>query len=54
VLLNLGLLLRLIGEPWRLGFGGPAWPLMASALLQLGALGLIVVLLWPRVRELRS
>ncbi|HXI21905.1 MAG TPA: hypothetical protein VNH46_12495, partial [Gemmatimonadales bacterium] len=30
-LLNAGLALRLAGEPWRLGYGGPAWPLALSA-----------------------
>lgn len=49
-LLNLGLLLRLVGESWRLGFNGPAWPLALSSLLQLAALALTLVLLWPRVR----
>ena len=49
-MLNLGLLLRLLGEPWRLAGGGPSWPLAVSALLQLVAVGLIVRLLWPRVR----
>jgi hypothetical protein len=53
-LLNGGLLLRLIGESWRLGMGGPAWPLVVAALLQLVAAGLLVWLLWPRIRELRS
>jgi NnrS protein len=51
-LLNLGLLLRLVGEPWRLN-GGPQWPLIASAVVQLGAVLLIVRLLWPRIREPR-
>lgn len=54
VLLNGGLALRLIGELWRLGMGGPSWPLLASALLQLVAVALLVSLLWPRIRELRS
>jgi hypothetical protein len=49
-LLNLGLVLRLLGEPWRLAGGGPSWPLAVSALLQLVAVGLIVRLLWPRIR----
>lgn len=49
-LLNAGLLLRLVGEPWQLGFGGPAWPLLASAAFQVVAIGLIVRLLWPRIR----
>lgn len=50
VLINVGLLLRLLGESWRLGFGGPAWPLVVSALLQLGGLALVLLLLWPRIR----
>ncbi len=53
-LLNGGLALRLIGEIWRLGMGGPSWPLVASALLQLLAVALLVTLLWPRIREFRS
>ncbi len=48
-LLNTGLLLRLIGEPW-IGMGGPGWPLLLSALLQFLAIVLIVGLLWPRIR----
>lgn len=54
VLLNSGLVLRLVGEAWRLGMGGPAWPLVLAALLQLVAVALLVWLLWPRIRELRS
>jgi hypothetical protein len=50
-LLNLGLLLRLVGEPWRLGYRGPSWPLAVSALLQLAATVAIVRLLWPRIRS---
>ncbi len=50
-LLNIGLLARAIGEPWRLGWDGPLWPLQLSALSQLLAAGLIVHLLWPRIRE---
>ncbi len=49
-LLNAGLLLRLVGEPWRLGFGGPGWPLIVSAGFQLLAIVLLVLLLWPRIR----
>lgn len=49
-LLNAGLLLRLVGEPWRLGFGGPGWPLLLSAGLQFLAIATIVRLLWPRIR----
>lgn len=54
IMLNLGLLFRLAGESWRMGFDGPIWPLALSALLQLGAVALIVLLLWPRIREVRS
>jgi len=49
-LLNSGLLLRLVGEPWRLGFGGPGWPLVAAGVLQLGGVAAALVLLWPRIR----
>jgi hypothetical protein len=49
-LLNLGLIMRLIGEPWRLAYHGPSWPLATSALLQVAAVGAIVRLLWPRIR----
>jgi hypothetical protein len=54
VLLNSGLVLRLVGEVWRLGMGGPSWPLVAAALLQLIAVVLLVLLLWPRIREMGS
>lgn len=49
-LINLGLLFRLAGESWRLGFAGPRWPLVVSAVLQ--GLGIVaaISLLWPRVR----
>lgn len=50
-LLNSGLVLRLAGEAWRLGFNGPSWPLVLSALLQLVALVLALALVWPRVRS---
>ncbi|HEU4647688.1 MAG TPA: hypothetical protein VFS33_01415 [Gemmatimonadales bacterium] len=53
-LLNVGLLIRLFAESWRLGFGGPRWPLAVSAVLQFAAVLLLVQLLWPRVREMRS
>jgi hypothetical protein len=52
--LNTGLGLRLLGEAWRLGWGGPSWPLIIAAILQLVAVALVVTLIWPRVRELRS
>jgi hypothetical protein len=50
VLLNTGLVLRLVGEPWRLGFGGPSWPVVVAAVLQLAAITLLLPLLWPRIR----
>ena len=53
-LLNLGLLLRLFGEPWRPAGTGPSWPLAVAALLQLGAVGCIIPLLWPRIRAVGS
>jgi hypothetical protein len=53
-LLNTGLLLRLLGEPWRLGFSGPAWPLVAAGLLQLAGVASALALLWPRIRATGS
>jgi cbb3-type cytochrome oxidase subunit 1 len=50
--LNLGLLLRLIGEPLIAAnpvIAGPT--LLASALLQMGAGWLFVAAIWPRVKE---
>ncbi len=54
LLMNAGLAVRLLGEPWRLGWNGPAWPLLLSALLQLAAVGCVTLLLWPRIRGLRD
>jgi len=54
VLLNAGLALRLMGEPWHRAWGGPLWPLQLSALMQLAAVALIVGLLWPRIRAFKS
>lgn len=50
-LLNVGLLLRVIAEPWHAvsGRGGPL--LVGSALLQLLAGWIFVVNTWPRIRE---
>jgi hypothetical protein len=53
VLLNAGLLLRVVGEPLtstlpEIGFG---WLLAVSALLQWLAAVLFVILAWPRVKE---
>jgi len=53
-LLNAGLLLRLVGEPWRLGFSGPAWPLVAAGLFQLSGVASALTLLWPRIRATGS
>lgn len=53
LLLNGGLLLRVIGEPlsgMRPG-GAAGWLLMLSALLQWLAVVLFVFLAWPRVKE---
>ncbi|MFI5234658.1 MAG: hypothetical protein ACHQXA_03015 [Gemmatimonadales bacterium] len=48
--LNVGLLLRAAGEPWPLShWAGPL--LIASALLQLAAAGVLVLTLWPRARS---
>lgn len=52
-LLNSGLLIRIVAEPWRLAFGGPRWPLMISALFQLAAVCCLVYLIWPRIRGAR-
>ncbi|MBP6669342.1 MAG: hypothetical protein KA180_07830 [Gemmatimonadales bacterium] len=51
-LLNTGLLCRVVGESWQVGWNGPAWPLQLSAALQLVAVLLLVRLLWPRIRAL--
>lgn len=45
-LLNSGLLLRVIGEPLSIG-----WMLPISALLQLFAVWLFIIVIWPRVKE---
>jgi hypothetical protein len=51
VLLNAGLLLRIVGEPWRaLGRGGHA-VLLVSAVAQLLAVWCFVLNTWPRVKE---
>jgi uncharacterized protein DUF2871 len=53
ILLNLGLLLRVIFEPWRTLDTTPinGYGLLASALIQTLAGYLIVVVCWPRIRE---
>jgi hypothetical protein len=53
IFLNVGVALRVIGEPWRLGGMGPVWPLALSSLLQVLAVCLLIRLLWPRIRELK-
>ncbi len=45
-LLNVGLLLRVIGEPLHIG-----WMLPISALMQLFAVWLFIIVIWPRVKE---
>ena len=54
LLLNVGLVFRLGGETWRLGFGGPRWPLVIAAVLQLAAVCLALWILWPRIRVMNS
>lgn len=53
ILLNVGLLLRVIGEPLvsTRPEAGLGWLLAVSALLQWLAAALFVVLAWPRVKE---
>lgn len=51
VLLNAGLLLRVIAEPWHALAGHGAALLVSSALLQLLAGWMFVANTWPRIRE---
>jgi hypothetical protein len=53
ILLNVGLLLRVIGEPLvsTRPETGVGWLLAISALLQWLAAVLFVILAWPRVKE---
>ena len=51
VLLNLGLLLRAVGEPGRALGHDTHLPLAISAVAQLVAVGAFVLNIWPRVRE---
>lgn len=53
VLLNLGLLLRALAEPWQAAQPSPAagWSLAVSALLQWLAGLLFVLNTWPRIKE---
>ena len=46
ILLNIGLLLRVIGEPFSIG-----WMLPISAILQFFAIWLFIIAVWPRVKE---
>ena len=46
VLLNVGLVLRIIGEPFAIG-----WMLPISAVLQLFAIWMFIIVVWPRVKE---
>ncbi|MCL4864690.1 MAG: hypothetical protein KJZ47_02275 [Gemmatimonadales bacterium] len=48
--LNLGLVLRLVGEPRALLGGDAGVLLTASALLQLVAAGCFIRVIWPRVK----
>jgi hypothetical protein len=52
-LLNIGLILRAICEPWRVTTPNDinGWGLVLSATLQVLAGYLIVLVCWPRVRE---
>jgi hypothetical protein len=52
-LLNLGLLLRAVAEPWQAAQPGPlpGWSLAVSALLQWLAGLLFVLNTWPRIKE---
>lgn len=49
-LLNSGLLLRTVTEPWQTR-GGPGWPLAASAALQFAGVLALTLLLWPRIQR---
>ena len=53
ILLNIGLLLRIIGEPLVAlrPDAGAGWLLLVSALLQLVAGWLFILNVWPRIRE---
>lgn len=46
ILLNIGLPLRIIGEPFAIG-----WMLILSSLLQLFAIWMFIIVIWPRVKE---
>jgi hypothetical protein len=46
ILLNVGLLLRVIGEPFNIG-----WMLLISAIFQLFAIWMFIIVIWPRTKE---
>jgi hypothetical protein len=48
--LNLGLLLRVAGEPLQAWYGGWGWMLAVSAVLQTLAIWAFVIAIWPRVK----
>jgi hypothetical protein len=48
--LNIGLLLRVFGEPLQAWYGGLGWMLAASAVLQTLAIWAFVIAIWPRVK----
>ena len=48
--LNLGLLLRVVGEPLQAWRGGWGWMLAAAAILQALAIWAFVFAIWPRVK----
>jgi len=52
-LLNVGLLMRVVGEPLTSVYAGsgPGWLLAGSAVLQWLAAVMFVTLAWPRVKE---
>jgi hypothetical protein len=52
ILLNVGLILRILGEPLQgSGIAWAGWLLAISAVLQVVAGWLFVAAMWPRVRE---
>ena len=50
-LLNLGLILRAVGEPARASGYPIGWALAVAAVLQLAAGWTFVLIIWPRVKE---
>lgn len=54
-LLNTGVLLRILAEPWFWGGGGSPWAgglLVLSALAQVAAVGLFIATIWVRVKAI--